>query len=169
MPTDRGHPGLGARLEYRTARLGPSMYMPSMLSRPKHPVEPPALDVPVAVAASPNGRGVSNSARVTSTPHSTNPACSFSLLDAANKGEWHNITRPGLGFSLLGSNISPTPGVSGISVLGPPMGLPVFFSRGQLAFQRWGPLGSQSHGYRVTTPGMAGVQPYPLIRAVSLL
>ena len=43
------------------------------------------------------------------------------------------------------------------------MGLPVFFSRGQLAFQRWGPLGSQSHGYRVTTPGMAGVQPYPLI------
>jgi hypothetical protein len=40
----QGHPGLGARLEYRTARLGPSMYMPSMLSRPKHPVEPPALD-----------------------------------------------------------------------------------------------------------------------------
>ena len=43
------------------------------------------------------------------------------------------------------------------------MGLPVFFSQGQLAFQRWGPLGSQSHGYRVITPGMAGVQPYPLI------
>ena len=50
----QGHPGLGARLEYRTARLGPSMYMPSMLSRPKHPVEPPALDA--CVAASPIGR-----------------------------------------------------------------------------------------------------------------
>ena len=50
----QGHPGLGARLEYRTARLGPSMYMPSMLSRPKYPVEPPALDA--CVAASPIGR-----------------------------------------------------------------------------------------------------------------
>ena len=44
----QGRPGLGARLEYRTARLGPSMYMPSMLSRPKCPVEPPALDAGVA-------------------------------------------------------------------------------------------------------------------------
>ncbi len=50
----QGHPGLGARLEYRTARLGPSMYMPSMISRPKYSVEPPALDA--GVAASPNGR-----------------------------------------------------------------------------------------------------------------
>jgi len=40
----QGHPCPGARLEYRTARLGPSMYMPSMLSRPQHPVAPPALD-----------------------------------------------------------------------------------------------------------------------------
>jgi len=44
MPRGQGHPGLGVRLEYRTARLGPSMYMPSMLSRPKFPVAPPALD-----------------------------------------------------------------------------------------------------------------------------
>jgi hypothetical protein len=40
----QGHPGLGARLRYRTARLGPSIHMPSMLSHPKYPVEPPALD-----------------------------------------------------------------------------------------------------------------------------
>ena len=70
----QGHPGRAARLRYRTARLGPSMYMPSMLSRPKYPVEAPALDagapaLDAGVAASPNGRNFNNSARVTSTPH----------------------------------------------------------------------------------------------------
>ena len=40
----QGHPGLAARLRYRTARLGPLMYIPGMLSRQKHPVEPLALD-----------------------------------------------------------------------------------------------------------------------------
>jgi hypothetical protein len=43
----QGHPGIGARPKYRTARLGPSMYMPSMLSRQKYPVAPPALDAGV--------------------------------------------------------------------------------------------------------------------------
>ena len=46
----QGHPGLAARLKYRTARLGPSMYMSSMLSRPKYPVKPPALDAGVAAS-----------------------------------------------------------------------------------------------------------------------
>ena len=36
---------------------------------------PPALDA--CVAASPNGRNFNNSARVTRTPRSTNPACSY--------------------------------------------------------------------------------------------
>ena len=78
----QGHPGLGARLEYRTARLGPSMHMPGMLFRPKYPVEPPALDA--GVAASPNGRSLNNSARVTSTPNSTNPACSHGMCAFEN-------------------------------------------------------------------------------------
>jgi hypothetical protein len=73
----QGHPGLAARLKYRTAlkidSVGPSMYMPSMLSRPRYPVEPPALDA--CVAASPNGRNFNNSARVARTPHSTNQGC----------------------------------------------------------------------------------------------
>ena len=79
---EQGHPGLGARLEYRTARLGPSMYMPSMLPRPKYSVEPPALDA--GVAASPNGRSLNNSARVTRTPHSTSPACSYDMCAFEN-------------------------------------------------------------------------------------
>jgi hypothetical protein len=78
----QGHPGLAARLNYRTARLGPSMYMPSMLSRPKYPVEPPALDA--GVAASPNGRNFNNSARVTRTPHPTSPACSYDMCAFEN-------------------------------------------------------------------------------------
>jgi hypothetical protein len=57
----QGHPGLGARLEYRTARLGPSMYMPSMLSRPKYPVEPPALDA--GSAGQPDWPGIASSFR----------------------------------------------------------------------------------------------------------
>ena len=77
MPRGQGHPGLATRLKYRTARLGPSMHMPSMLSHPKYPVEPPALDA--CVAASPNGRNFNNFARVTLAPHSTNPACSHDM------------------------------------------------------------------------------------------
>ena len=58
---EHGHSGLGARLEYRTARLGPSMYMPSMLSRPKHPVAPPALDA--GSASHPDWPGIASSFR----------------------------------------------------------------------------------------------------------
>jgi hypothetical protein len=57
----QGHPGLGARLRYRTARLGPSMNMPSMLSRPKHPVAPPALDA--GSAGHPDWPGIASSFR----------------------------------------------------------------------------------------------------------
>ena len=61
----QGHPGLGARLRYRTARLGPSMYntlyMPSMLSRPKYPVAPPALDA--GSAGQPDWPGIASSFR----------------------------------------------------------------------------------------------------------
>ncbi len=57
----QGHPGLGARPKYRTARLGPSMYMHSMLSRPTHPVEPPALDA--GSASQPDSPGIASSFR----------------------------------------------------------------------------------------------------------
>jgi len=57
----QGHPGLGARPKYRTARLGPSMYMPSMLSHPKYPVETPALDV--GSAGHPDWPGIASSFR----------------------------------------------------------------------------------------------------------
>ena len=56
-----GHPGRAARLRYRTARLGPSMYMPGMLSRPKHPVAPPALDA--GSAGHPDWPGIASSFR----------------------------------------------------------------------------------------------------------
>jgi hypothetical protein len=57
----QGRPGLGARLEYRAARLGPSMYMPSMLSRPKYPVVPTALDA--GSAGHPDWPGIASSFR----------------------------------------------------------------------------------------------------------
>ena len=60
----RGHRGRAARLKYRAARL--SVYMPSMLSRPRCPVEPPALDADST--GQPNGRNPSDPARVTSAP-----------------------------------------------------------------------------------------------------
>ena len=60
----QGHPGLGARLEYWTARLGPSIYVPSMLSHPKHPVAPPAAALDAGSAGGhPDRPGVASSFR----------------------------------------------------------------------------------------------------------
>jgi hypothetical protein len=55
----QGYQDSGARLEHRAARLGLSMYMLSMLSRRKCPVEPPAAAPSMrARPASPNaGQG----------------------------------------------------------------------------------------------------------------